>query len=290
MSKKLQDLLGKFIARVVAWFTAPFEAWLKRIIKSAAVCLTTPATIKVASQLYPDDPFLSFLVTAAAVVLVEGALLLGWHKLDDRLSQHTIAQRWLYAGLALTAYLVLLVISILHGEGWAGWAFRATLFALLAYSVYESGILANLRLQRSADRDINRHRKVRKHRERMEIRVAIATIDMEENAEMQRIVPNWTRKPSGIAAIIYRITSSGTETNGKYRETADAPMSIPFDWTPLDRQLVELIGNGQYRNTRQAGNQLEVSHTTIGKRINAMKRAKILHVNGHGVEIVAGAE
>jgi hypothetical protein len=136
------------------------EKTIKALIKVAAVALTSPATWTVAGELY-TNPAQRLLVQVAALVLVEGALLLGWHMLDTNLNAAP-AQRWLYAVLTVVAYLVLWMVAIRHGEGLAGIGFRATLGVLIGYSVIESGILAQIKLKQRADRDITKHLRVRR--------------------------------------------------------------------------------------------------------------------------------
>ena len=53
---------------------------LETLIKLAAVALTSPATVGVASSLYPADPILRMVVSVVALILVEGCLLLGWER------------------------------------------------------------------------------------------------------------------------------------------------------------------------------------------------------------------
>jgi len=80
------------------------EKLLKNYIKIAAVALTSPATLSVAGNLYPDQPVYRVLVQTAALILVEGALILGWWQLDnDRRAE--MPQRVLYATLASVALL-----------------------------------------------------------------------------------------------------------------------------------------------------------------------------------------
>ncbi len=73
---------------------------LKILIKLSAVALTSPATISVASDLYPKQPLTRVVVSLAALILVEGCLLLGWEMLDRQGKNATVTQRWHYAGLA----------------------------------------------------------------------------------------------------------------------------------------------------------------------------------------------
>jgi hypothetical protein len=115
---------------------------LKTLIKLAAVMLTSPATVAVASSLYPDHPITKVTVSVASLILIEGCLLLGWEMLDQQGKHATMTQRWLYAGLMWVAYLSLFGIALYHNEGGAGFAFRATLGVILLYTSIEAGLLA----------------------------------------------------------------------------------------------------------------------------------------------------
>lgn len=151
-----------------------FERLLKTAIKLAAVALTAPATWEVAGQLY-DGPVQSLVVQVAALVLVEGALLLGWHGLDHA-EDKTAAERLLYASIAGVAYVVLFGVALEHGEGLAGVSFRATLGVLLLYSMIQAGVLAGVRLRRASEGNIYEHRKVKRFYLREAIEDAQGTI------------------------------------------------------------------------------------------------------------------
>jgi hypothetical protein len=135
------------------------EKLLRLLIKGAAVALTAPATWAVAGRLYAGW-FQSLIVQAAALVLVEGALLLGWHLLDADAGETTL-QRGVYAGITLIAYGVLWAVAWAHGEGWAGIAFRATLGVLVIYSVIEAAVRAGIKINAKASGDILAHRAVK---------------------------------------------------------------------------------------------------------------------------------
>lgn len=286
MSKKITDLLLKYLMRMIAWFTASTEAWIKRSIKSAGVALTTPATMKVASQLYPDDPVLSVIVTVAAVILVEGTLLLGWHKLDDTSVPSTNAQRWLYTGLAGTAYVVTWAVALAHGEGIVGIFFRLTLLAALVYSVYNSGILATIRLQRSVARDITHHRKVRKYRQQAEIRVERLRVDQWELLENAKIAPDFTRKPNPIVAIYRVITGKRAELPPQVVEGKALPAPNPFVLSEIDKLILSVYAADPFLDSRKAGKEVGRSHTTVLNRLAIMEYNKVIHRNGNGVEIL----
>jgi hypothetical protein len=136
---------------------------LKTLIKLAAVALTSPATVSIASNLYPAMPVLRAVVSVAALILVEGCVLLGWEMLDKQGKQATFTQRLLYAGLMWVAYLSLFGIAVYHNEGLAGLMFRITLGVMLVYTSAEAGLLASLKTGDQADRDIFKAWHVKHH-------------------------------------------------------------------------------------------------------------------------------
>lgn len=151
------------------------EKLLKNILKGAAIIYTAPATIAVAGGLYPDQWLNRLAAQLSGLVLVEGALLLGWYMLDNN-KKATNAQRWLYTALSFVAYIGLWFIAVAHGEGFIGIVFRASIGVLLGYSVFESGIWAGIKLRTAVEKDITKHRKVRKAQEKSDIEVALAEI------------------------------------------------------------------------------------------------------------------
>ncbi len=151
---------------------------LKTIIKLAAVALTSPATISVASGLYPNDPIVRTVVSIAALILVEGCLLLGWQMLDQQGKQATVTQRWLYAGLMWIAYLSLFGIALYHNGGLAGLMFRLTLSVVLVYTSVEAGLLASIRTEDQADRDIFKDWHVKRYARKLARQSTMADLDL----------------------------------------------------------------------------------------------------------------
>jgi len=158
---------------------------LKTLIKLAAVTLTSPATVGVASSLYPADPILRTVASIAALILVEGCLLLGWEMLDQQGKNSTATQRWLYAGLAWVSYFSLFVIALNHNEGAAGLTFRLTLGVMLVYASAEAGLLANVKHEGQADRDIFRDWQVKRYARKLARKSAMAELD--STARMRQI-------------------------------------------------------------------------------------------------------
>ncbi len=158
---------------------------LKTLIKLAAVALTSPATVSVASGLYPTDPILRTVVSIAALILVEGCLLLGWEMLDQQGKNATMTQRWLYAGLAWVAYFSLFVIALNHNEGFAGLTFRLTLGVVLLYTSVEAGLLASIKREGRADRDIFADWQVKRYARKLSRKSAMA--DLESTFRMRQI-------------------------------------------------------------------------------------------------------
>lgn len=150
---------------------------LKSLIKLAAVTLTSPATVAVAGSLYPDNPITRIAVSVAALVLIEGCLLLGWEMLDKKGKHATIAQRWLYAGLTWTAFFSLFGIALYHNEGLAGLVFRLTLGVVLVYASAEAGLLASNKTRNQADRDIMKDRRMKRYAWKLSRQSAMADLD-----------------------------------------------------------------------------------------------------------------
>jgi len=150
---------------------------LKTLIKLAAVAITSPATVSVAGSLYPTDPILRVVVSIAALILVEGCLLLGWEMLDQQGKNATATQRWLYAALAWVAYFSLFVIALNHNEGTAGLTFRLTLGVMLVYASVEAGLLAGVKREGQTDRDIFADWQVKRYARKLARKSAMADLD-----------------------------------------------------------------------------------------------------------------
>ncbi len=158
---------------------------LKTLIKLAAVALTSPATVSVASSLYPNNLIVRMVVSIAALILVEGCLLLGWEMLDQQGKNASMAQRWLYAGLAWVAYFSLFLIALNHNEGAAGLTFRLTLGVMLVYASVEAGLLAGIRRDGHADRDILTDWRVKRYARNLARKSAMA--DLDSTSRMRQI-------------------------------------------------------------------------------------------------------
>ena len=70
------------------------------------------------------------------------------------------------AGLIWVAYFSLFGIALYHNEGIAGFAFRLTLGVLLIYASVEAGLLALIKKQDQADKDIPKDWRVRRYARR----------------------------------------------------------------------------------------------------------------------------
>ncbi len=202
------------------------EKILKGTIKLAAVCLTAPATLAVASTLYADWGAWRWVTAAAALLLVEGALLLGWHLLDSQGKTATGGQRSLYAALVIVAYVVLWAIALAHNEGLAGIAFRATLGVLIAYSLAEAGILAGLRQDSAVLRDATRDRKVRRHQKQLAVKDAVASLDTEYAIKAQQRA-NWQAEQSKALELEHSSVMSSLR-KPKEANTENGTRSFPY--------------------------------------------------------------
>jgi DNA-binding transcriptional ArsR family regulator len=256
------------------------ESVLRTMIKLAAVALTAPATWAVAGQLY-TAPIQRITVQIAALVLVEAALLLGWHMLDNSASA-TPGQRGLYATLTVTAYFVLWAVAIRHGEGLAGIGFRATLGVLIGYSVMESGLLAGVKLRQAADRDITRHWKVKTYRRKLAIGTARLAADAESDIT-RRVIEldktEWLDNLSAERANQFdpvHILDVQKSRVSRQRTAKQAKMGAALD----------VLRDNPTASVREIAEQIGRSHSTVSVYLRELETSGQIARNGHGVKVL----
>ncbi len=157
--------------------------WTQRVIdllmKLAGVVVTSAATIEVADQAFSniDQPWLT-VIKVGALILVEGAFIASWLAID---TQHSapMQMKIAWAITLLVIYFALLVLALNHGEGAAGWAFRAVLFVMICRSIYEAGVYEVLKNQRKAERDVRSSFAVRRVGRQLAKKDAIKALNME---------------------------------------------------------------------------------------------------------------
>ena len=148
-------------------------------MKLAGVVVTSAATIEVADEAFSniEQPWLT-VIKVGALILVEGAFIASWLAID---TQHSapMQMKVAWAITLLVIYFALLVLAINHGEGAAGWAFRAVLFVMICRSIYEAGVYEVLKNQRKAERDIRSSFAVRRIGRQLAKKDAIKALNME---------------------------------------------------------------------------------------------------------------
>ena len=157
--------------------------WTQRVIdllmKLAGVVVTSAATIEVADEAFSniEQPWLT-VIKVGALILVEGAFIASWLAID---TQHSapMQMKFAWAITLLVIYFALLVLALNHGEGAAGWAFRAVLFVMICRSIYEAGVYEVLKNQRKAERDIRSSFAVRRVGRQLAKKDAIKALNME---------------------------------------------------------------------------------------------------------------
>ena len=159
--------------------------WTQRVIdllmKLAGVVVTSAATIEVADQAFSniEQPWLT-VIKVGALILVEGAFIASWLAID---TQHNapMQMKMAWAITLLVIYFALLVLALNHGEGAAGWAFRAVLFVMICRSIYEAGVYEVLKNQRKAERDVRSSFAVRRIGRQLAKKDAIKALNMESS-------------------------------------------------------------------------------------------------------------
>jgi hypothetical protein len=267
---------------------------LKTLIKLAAVALTSPATVSVASSLYPIDPILRVVVSVAALILVEGCLLLGWEMLDQQGKNATIVQRWLYAGLAWVAYFSLFVIALNHNEGVSGLTFRLTLGVMLIYTSIEAGLLAGIKREGQADRDIFTDWQVKRYARKLARKLAIADLDstarmrliereaaeklysLQKEQETKKCVQEIQSESSLDTTVFVETMKSSVSTNSLDKVNKKRQISKRH---ALDKTLQILSENPTVHPSEIAA-QIGKSRQTVYDYFNELEGSGKLHRNG----------
>lgn len=157
--------------------------WTQRIIdllmKLAGVVVTSAATLEVAQSAFGDiqEPWLT-VIKVGALILIEGAFIASWLAID---TQHSapMPMKVAWAITLIVIYVALLIIALNHGEGAAGWAFRAVLLVMILRSIYEAGVYEVLKNQRKEERNIRSSFKVRRVGRQLAKADAIKALNME---------------------------------------------------------------------------------------------------------------
>jgi hypothetical protein len=267
---------------------------LKTLIKLAAAALTSPATVGVAVSLYPDEPVLRIVVSVAALILVEGCLLLGWEMLDQQGKNATTTQRWLYAGLAWVAYFSLLVIALNHHEGAAGLTFRLTLGVMLVYASAEAGLMANIKHEGQADRDIFTDWQVKRYARKLARKSAMAELD--STARMRRIDIEATEKLCSLQKAqdterhVREIKSGSVLESPNIVEMAKStPSTSSLDHARQKRQLskrqaldktLQILSHNPTMNPSEIAEQIGKSRQTVYDYFDELEATGKLHRNG----------
>jgi hypothetical protein len=256
------------------------EKLLRGAIKIAAVALTSPATWAVAGNLY-TSPIQRVIVQLAALVLVEAALLLGWHMLDHS-SRATSAQRMLYAVLTVTAYSVLWAVAIAHGEGLAGIGFRATLGVLIGYSVIESGLLAGIKLRQQADRDISRHWKVKRYRRKLAIKTEKTAANAEFEISDKEIELDKQRQ---LAALAVERPFQSKSVHIEDVQKSRVHRQRSSKQAAVDKTL-DMLRDDPNASIRTLAQAVDRSRSTVSNYLRELERSGQISRNGTGVKVL----
>ena len=157
--------------------------WTQRIIdllmKLSGVVVTSAATLEVAQSAFGEisEPWLT-VIKVGALILIEGAFIASWLAID---TQHSapMPMKIAWAITLIVIYIALLIIALNHGEGAAGWAFRAVLLVMILRSIYEAGVYEVLKNQRKEERNIRSSFKVRRVGRQLTKADAIKALNME---------------------------------------------------------------------------------------------------------------
>jgi hypothetical protein len=239
-------------------------------------------------------------VSIGALILVEGCLLLGWEMLDQRGKNATIAQRWLYASLAWVAYFSLFVIALNHNEGTAGLTFRLTLGVVLVYASVEARLLAGIRRDGQADRDIFTDWQVRRYARKLAQKSAMA--DLDSTSRMRQIDREAIEKLYSLHKVrdteqrvrdIQSGSGLGSPTTVETRTPTVSTSSL--DTVNRKRQLskrhaldktLRILSDNPAASPPEIADQIGKSRQTVYDYFDELEAAGKLHRNGSGLKII----
>lgn len=149
------------------------------IIKICGAIVTGPVTVTVAAGLFSDmPPAIRAVMVVSSVALVEGVFLSSWWQLDhDKTAPQPIKNR--NAVTALAVYAGLWILALAHGEGLAGLAIRLSLGLALASSIIDSGVMAQIRAENAADKNILNDWRVKRHARKLARKAAMLDLDID---------------------------------------------------------------------------------------------------------------
>jgi hypothetical protein len=271
---------------------------LKTLIKLSAVALTSPATVAVASSLYPDNSIVRWIVSTAALILIEGCLLLGWEMLDQQGKSATMPQRWLYAALAWVAYFSLFVIALNHNEGIAGLTFRLTLGVMLVYASVEAGLMAGVRREGQADRDIFNDWQVKRYARKLAVKSAMA--DLESTSRMRQLDREATEKLYSLQKSreterrIQGIESGNLDSPKVVEKAKSTNFGSLLDKATQSRQLskrqaldktLQILSTNPTINPSEIADKIGKSRQTVYDYLNELETVGKIHRNGSGLKV-----
>jgi hypothetical protein len=265
---------------------------LKTLIKLAAVALTSPAMVAVAGSLYPTQPFTRIIVSISALILVEGCLLLGWQMLDQHGKNATMTQRWLYAGLMWVAYLSLFGITLYHNEGGAGIAFRATLGVMLLYNSIEAGLLAEMKRNRQADRDIQKDWRVKRYARKLARQQAVADLDLDSRMRQlnretrEKLYTLRVERDTKHQAHLVKINDRKAVDVAKFDTSLDrANQKRQFTKQQALDKTLQVLTEEPDTSPVEIARHIGRSRQTVYNYLNELEQSKLIQRNGHGIVI-----
>jgi IclR helix-turn-helix domain len=274
------------------------------VIKIAAFAYTAPATIAVA-----QGPLWQKL---AGLILIEGALMMGWSLLDYRKQDATL-QRVTYAIVAGLGYIGLWWIALVH-EGFTGVVFRLTLGGLLLFSVIDSGILATLRSDEATDKNILRDWTVRRHarntrrllakehinfeaeqerrdrelvsmRREAERRVMMKQLETDTKAALDSIVSGGPRQVSEAQD---RSMLASLESSKSTRSLTHANRSRALSKSEAMHKLIDALANDPTLTPTNLASLVGKSRPTVYDYLADLEGSGMLARNGHGYTVQKG--
>lgn len=271
-----------------------FQKSLSALIKLASLIITAPVTVVLAGQVYADigSRPLIVLMQIAALVLVDGLLLLNWIQLD-RNKQSAIETKLRSTGIVWALYAGLFVLAIQHGEGGAGLVFRLTLGLAILGSTWDSLAYTWRRIREAAKKGaqsdfwVQMHARKLARREAMLARdytsaVTIAQLQADRDVQLRSIEADKRRRLEALPSTPVEVIITHPEVPELAApDPAPKPAKKRRSSGQVQRAITKLLAEEPDISQLAAAKRLKMSRTTTRKYWPVAELAAGHNGNGH---------
>jgi hypothetical protein len=284
--------------------TSKINKFIGWVVKVASVIVCAPVTWKVAAAALTDDtmhPALSALVSASAVLLVEGVLLSNWLLLETN-KQADAAVKGRYALTALVMYFGLWAIALQHNEGMTGIVIRLALGLALVGSGWDTYVATYRAIVRNEEKSIENSWAVKRHLRkaartdaRQRIDAEYVRLKLERDADLSVDTARIRYERDGRLSAFNPLPGQPDELPSMPVPRPSQPRPVPISrhpasingiplWTATtdeQRQIVlDYFVDNPTHKTRDAELVLPIGKSAINDVLRSLEADGLIHRNG----------